>query len=37
MEEDVAALEQNAENIPESKKGLLVWVRLIKLSLFLLG
>ena len=37
MEEDVAALEQNAENIPESKKGLLVLVKTHKTQLFLLG
>ena len=37
MEEDVAALEQNAENIPESKKGLLVWVKAHKTQLILVG
>lgn len=37
MEEDVAALEQNAENIPESKKGLLVWVKTHKTQLILVG
>lgn len=37
IKEDVAALEQNAENIPESKKGLLVWVKTHKTQLILVG